>query len=107
MDWPSFKKLLKVLCKDLKIKNVRKAKYGNNGVVVAPAVKLAIALRFFAGGSPLDLQLIYHVSKSYVYDCIWLVTDAINRRFQIKFPIDDVAKLQQLEAEFRAGPAVR
>jgi hypothetical protein len=42
-----------------------------------------------------------------VYDCIWLVTDAINRRFQIKFPIDDVAKLQQLEAEFRAGPAVR
>ena len=63
---------------------------------------MAIALRFLAGGSPLDLRLIYHVSKSYVYDCVWAVVDAVNRHLAIEFPIDDVHKLRVLEAEFRA-----
>ena len=31
----------------------------SSGEVVLPEVKLAIALRYFAGGDPLDLKLIY------------------------------------------------
>ena len=46
--------------------NEKMAKVGKWGHVVEPQVKLAIALRFLAGGAPLDLKLIYHVSKSYV-----------------------------------------
>ena len=49
-----------------------------DGEVVPPEVKLAIALRFYAGGAVLDLMFIYHVSKSFVYDCVWLVSDAVN-----------------------------
>ena len=39
-------------------------------------MKLAIALRYLAGGSQLDLRLIYHVSSCYVYKCVWAVVDA-------------------------------
>ena len=78
------------------------AKVTKNGHVVEPEVKLAIALRFLAGGSPLDLCLIYHVSKSHVYDCVWCVVDAINERYDIKFPIDDPERLQELEIHWRA-----
>ena len=65
-------------------------------------MKLCIALRYFAGASPLDLRLIYHVSKTYVYDCAWLVVDAVNKRLSMEFPLHDVAKLKKLEAEWRA-----
>ena len=80
-------------------KQARTAKWGE---LIRVEVKLALALRYLAGGSPLDLRLLYHVSKSYVYKCVWLVVDAVNRRLKVEFPIDDVEKLQKLEAEFRA-----
>ena len=65
-----------------------------------PETKLAICLRFLAGGDPLDLKLIYDVSKSYVYSCVWRVVDAINATFPVEFPLADVGKLRVLEAEF-------
>ena len=64
-----------------------------------PGTKLAIALRYLAGGEVIDLRLIYHVSHCYVYKCVWAVVDAINRHVKIEFPIDDVEKLKVLEAE--------
>ena len=67
-----------------------------------PEVKLAMALRFLAGGSPLDLKLIYHVSTSFVYDSIWLVVDAVNKKLKMELPLDDTDKLATLEAEWRA-----
>ena len=103
LSWPAFNKLLGLLDEDLKVVNPRLAKNGNNGRVVPNAVKLAIGLRYLAGGDPLDLFLIYHVSLGYVYKCIWTVVDAVNQRLQIKFPIDDPEKLATLEAEFRAA----
>ena len=69
-----------------------------------PETKLAICLRFLAGGDPLDLKLIYDVSKSYVYSCVWRVADAINATFPVEFPLADVGKLRVLEAEFRPAP---
>ena len=41
--------------------------------------------------SPLDLQLIYMVSNSYVYASIWKVVDVVNKHLQVEFPIDDRA----------------
>ena len=101
LDFDAFKELLRVIGKDLEVSNPQKA-VATKGYAVDCRVKLAIALRFLAGGSPLDLRLIYYVSKSYVYDCTWLVIDAINRHLKIEFPIDDVEKLSVLEAEWRS-----
>ena len=65
--------LLHILRADLVVSNEKQARFAKWGQLVMPEVKLAMALRFLAGGSPLDLKLIYHVSRSFVYDSIWLV----------------------------------
>ena len=70
LTWESFNKLLRVVSADLDIVNVEQAKRGRNGRVVSNAVKLAIGLRYMAGGDPQDLFLIYRVSLPYVYKCV-------------------------------------
>ena len=102
LDWSAFHDLLKLIRDDIMVQDEKQARYAKWGYLVEPEVKLAIALRYLAGGSHLDLRLIYHVSSSYVYTCVWLVVDAINKHLKIEFPIDDVDKLKRLEAKFRA-----
>ena len=100
LDYDGFMDLLDLIRADLEVTNVKMAKRAKWGHLVEPEAKLAMALRFMAGASPLDLELIYMVSKNYVYSCIWLVVDAINRRLTVEFPIHDVEKLKVLEAEW-------
>ena len=76
LNFDSFMDLLHILRADLVVSNEKQARFAKWGQLVMPEVKLAMALRFLAGGSPLDLKLIYHVSTSFVYDSIWLVVDA-------------------------------
>ena len=47
-----------------------------------PEVRLAMTLRYLAGGQIIDLRLIYHVSKSECYKSIWRCIDAINDHFK-------------------------
>ena len=100
-----FYDLLDLLRPDLQNDNQKQeANNSGKGFVVRPVVKLAIALRYLAGGDPLDLKLIYHVSKSYVMDCVWRVVDAVNTRLDnIHFPLHDPEALAELERDFRAG----
>ena len=104
LDFDSFNELLEMIRPALELseKGELQAKRSNFGIVVSAEVKLAICLRYLAGGDTLDLKLIYHVSRKYVYDCVYLCIDAINKALVINFPIDDPEKLQQMEAEFRA-----
>ena len=102
LDYDSFRALLQILRSDLEVVDAKQAMNGNWGQIVDVRVKLAIALRFCAGGTPLDLRLIYRVSHDYVYKCVWLVVDAINKHMPAGFPIDDVEKLTVLESDFRA-----
>ena len=55
-----------------------------------------------AGGDVHDLKYIYDVSWAFVYKCVWLIVDAINKHIPVVFPFDDEAKLKVLEAEFAA-----
>ena len=103
LDIDAFYDLLQIIKPCLEIKNEKMARLAKWGDLVLPEVELAMALRFMAGGSPLDLKLIYGIeSKSYVYDCVWLVVDACNKKLAVEFPLHDVEKLKILEAEFRA-----
>jgi hypothetical protein len=72
------------------------------GTPVSAEVRLACALRFLAGGQTLDLKEIFHLSSVECYRSIWRAVDAINGTISIEFPIDDLGKLDILEAEFRA-----
>ena len=74
------------------------------GAPIDSRVRLAIFLRYAAGGMTLDLEEIYHVSRGECYRSIWRVVDAINGPggLEVDYPWEDPAKLAVLEAEFRA-----
>jgi hypothetical protein len=57
---------------------------------ISTSVRLACALRYFAGGSPYDLMAKYGISHTEVLAGIWYVVEAINRReeFHIQYPAD-------------------
>ena len=55
---------------------------------------------------PEDLRFIYRVSKTEVYRTIWRVVDAVNAALPVEFPINDPAKLEMLERNFRSKSRV-
>lgn len=88
MKEESFWKLLDLI-EDKLGKGVGKRKRGKapNGDVPS-SVRLAIALRYLAGGDPIDICAVYKVHSSVVYQSIWMVVEAINKtkELQIQFP---------------------
>ena len=42
------------------------------------AVRLSVAIRFFAGGSYLDIHTDHGIGRSSMYESVWAVVDAIN-----------------------------
>ena len=55
---------------DLEAVDTKMAKRAKWGYLVSAETKLAICLRYLAGASILDLELIYKVSSSYAYQCV-------------------------------------
>ena len=64
--------------------------------------KLAAAIRWFAGGSYLDIKLVHGMQVPTMYTCAWHAVDAINKspQLQLIFPWDDDAKLEEIELGF-------
>jgi hypothetical protein len=60
-----------------------------NGLVPS-TIRLAAALRYFAGGSVYDLAVMHRISCTEVYRSIWRVVDAVNScdKLKIEFPTD-------------------
>ena len=99
----SFYELLEKLRPELEVHPLMSSRSRAGKPIPIEAV-LACALRYFAGGDPLDLMLIYCMSKTQVMRCAWRVVDAINLRLDnMKFPIDDLDALKELERDFAAG----
>ena len=99
----SFYKLLNILRPELEV-SVEQQMRSRSGIPIELATRLAVALRYCAGGDPHDLKLIYCMSKAQVINCLWKVVDAINICLDnMKFPIDDVQGLLKLESDFRAA----
>ena len=55
-----------------------------NGVIHSK-LRLSAALRFYAGGSPLDIMLTHGISRQSVYRSVWGTTDAINATPSLSF----------------------
>ena len=100
----SFYKLLDIVQPELNVSDLKQELCSRSGKPIQLQTRLAVALRYFAGGDPLDLKLIYGMCKTQVMLCVWKAVDAINICLNnINFPIDDVQGLKELEADFRAG----
>jgi hypothetical protein len=74
------------------------------GAPIDSRVRLAIFLRYAAGGATQDLEDIYHVSRGEIYKTVWRAVDAITGPggLEMDDPWEDPVKLAVLEAEFRA-----
>jgi hypothetical protein len=52
-------------------------------------VRLAYALRFFAGGSPYDIMRKYEVSHSQMMESVWYVVEAVNKLTSLQLNIQN------------------
>jgi DDE superfamily endonuclease len=78
-----------------------------NGVI-STSIRLACAIRYFAGGSPYDLMGQYGISYIEVFRSLWAVVEAINtlQEFQISYPADPEVQ-RQIAAEFESVSGVK
>jgi hypothetical protein len=72
-----------------------------------PSVRLAIALRYFAGGDPIDLCAVHSANTMIVHQSIWLVVQAINhtKSLQISYPTKHEDQQKIAEAFFGKSAA--
>ena len=96
MKEESFWKLHRSLKKHIKGGSIKRKEGGKkntenigavNGVIPS-SVRLAAAVRYFAGGDPLDTCVVCGISHTEVHDSAWYVVDAVNEcpDLDIKFP---------------------
>ena len=74
---------------------------------IATTVRLACAVRYFAGGSPYDLMGKYGISHSEVMRSVWYTVEAINslKEFFIIYP-DDEEEQRKVASSFRKASSV-
>eukprot|EP00904_Undaria_pinnatifida_P012574 jgi/Undpi1/8447/HiC_scaffold_25.g10914.m1 len=102
MDEPAFNKLVEILRPVIEA-DEKYARLRTKSGVISVETRVAIALRFCAGGSYLDLQDVHGVSKTSCYSCFHQVVDAIiecsSKIGPMKFPTTG-EELKKLAAEF-------
>jgi hypothetical protein len=106
METTSFWELHRILFPSLNRQSRgRKRKRGKtpNGGITTPA-RLSMALRYFAGGSPVDICVVHGVSHCQVFISVWMVVDAVNQcdALSINFPTCHMEQ-ERLAAEFSAA----
>ena len=103
LNWEAFYDLCDALYADMDYKDEtsrQRSMATNCGAEFPVEARVAVGLRMLAGASYLDLKLIYNISTSFCYDCLWLLVDAVNKNLLMEFPLSDVAKMEVLEKEF-------
>ena len=102
MTYQSFKRLADLLRPYINAASGKKGipRCYQNGPI-SPDVRLACAIRWFAGGSAYDIMTTYGISHTDTINSYWFVVDAINRHpaFAIVYPTDH-DKQQSIAAGF-------
>ena len=88
MKYPSFLKLVGLVSTVLPERNCAMALVNGS---ISISVHLAVALPYFAGGSPYDITTTFGISFSEVFVSVWSIVDAINRctNFDIEYPMTE------------------
>ena len=91
MKYRTFKRLASELSPHIIASSGQKGR-GSSGSIwngpISPDVRLACAIRWFAGGSVYDLMTTYGISHTDTINSFWFVIEAINRNpnFNIEYP---------------------
>jgi hypothetical protein len=80
MSYTTFKRLAALLCPNIHAACGQKGttRFCWNGQI-SPDVRLACAIRWFAGGSPYDIMTTYGIGHTDTMNSVWYVVDAINK----------------------------
>jgi len=78
-----------------------------NGII-STSVRLGIAIRYFAGGSPYDIMVKFGVSHTSVFESVWIVVEAVNMlpAMKIEYP-SDVEEQKKIAKGFCDASKVR
>jgi hypothetical protein len=101
MELESFMKLLERIRPNLRPRDTAKGK-ASRGQFVEDEIRLAVAIRWFAGGRMQDLADLFELDVSACYPYVYDVVDAVNATFRIDFPMNDDDALEALAAGFVA-----
>ena len=77
-------------------RNVEKSPY-----IISTKIRLSIAIRYFAGGSPYDIMLVHGVSHKSVFTSIWGVIDAVNSCEKLAFHFPNHTQQQTIANGFQ------
>jgi hypothetical protein len=85
MTYESFRKLVDKISPFMPVGDFSQAKV--NGPISIDT-RVAVSLRYFAGGSPLDIAPLYGIAVNEVLRSVWRVVDAVNNypKFRIEYP---------------------
>ena len=99
MSKNSFYNLLDIIKPHLPTYGSQRSRGANpNGTITAEA-RLSMALRYCAGGNPLDISDIHGINKDMITDCLWDVIDAIHRSPKLNISFPECKKEQEKIAE--------
>jgi hypothetical protein len=86
MSYTSFNKLAHTLQPYMKVRDYTRVT--NKNGPIHNNVRVACAIRYFAGGSPYDIATTYGIGVCEIYKSIWDVVDAVHSHpdFEIKYP---------------------
>ena len=104
MSRASFNTLLQMIRPYLKKETTR---LGKKVKPIIPELRLAITLRYLAGGNVNDLWRLYGVSLRSLYSCVWEAIDAINTVLGKVTDFSDPVTLQRLEQGFASKSSMQ
>jgi hypothetical protein len=104
MSRASFEKLLELI-EPFMPESDEEMAHRSSGSVVSNRTKLHITLRWLAGGSYLDLIMLWGVAKGTFFDTgergvVWPVIEAIDQAFLLGLPVHDRAELLRMADKF-------
>lgn len=99
MSYNKFQTLSHKLSQYMKKRNIQKVAW--NGPIYN-SIRVACAIRYFAGGSPYDIATTFGISLSEVFVSVWDVVDAVNQHpnFKINYP-DSTNKQNEIALGFK------
>jgi hypothetical protein len=102
VDRATFEEILLTIEPFLEQRKVEKA-INSSGSCITNKTRLAVTLRWLAGGSYIDLCFAWGIGKSTFYSergVLWPTIEAIDMAYEMGLPLHDVEKLEELSQGF-------
>jgi hypothetical protein len=102
LDRKTFDEVLHLIEPIMVERDAKKA-INSSGSQISAKTRLAVTLRFLAGGSHIDLCFAWGIGYSTFYSdrgVLWPTIEALDAAFDMGLPLDDINRLEELSKVF-------